>query len=950
VDGDIGRVTEARPPPESGPGASRADPLLASKLFVPPPASTLVDRPRLLARLAEGLRRPLTLIAAPPGWGKTTLLSAWAAAAPAPALAWVSLDVRDNDPTRFWGYVILALQRARPGVGDTSLALLRSHQPASAEAVLTPLLNELATLATDSVLVLDDYHAIDTAAIHHGLTFVIEHLPPQLHLFLATRADPPLPLARWRARGALLEVRADDLRFTREEAERFLTELIRLPLTPEMVAALEARTEGWIAGLQLAALAMRDRRELASFVEAFSGSHRFIADYLVEEVFLRQSATVQDFLRRTSILDRMCASLCQALDEPDGARDSQRQLEQLDRANLFLIPLDGERRWYRYHHLFADLLRARLQQERPDLVRGLHRRASGWFERSGLLEEAIQHALKAEDFARAADLLEPIADPLWMDGQMATLRGWLAHLPGEVLRSHPRLLIAQAGALFFLESRQIRAIEATLRAAEAALNAGQPARPDVVAPASAEWDRLSGRIAALRALQASWQHDTGRTIALAREALDRLGSDDPIWRLLALTALGMAHALRGEPTAATRPLAEATELAPAAGAGYVALGPQLWLGIAHVVQGKLRDASAWLHRGLAQVSQQGAENLTTANFLVGLGFWVAYEWDDLETAERHLVEGIRLAGRQQWPWVLVDAYATLARIKWTRGEGDATHELLQRMERHAREVEIPWPWMAPRVAASMVQAYLAFGQVERAAEWAARFDMGGPADLESIVEFQRLTAARLGVARGQPGPALAELDRLVPGAETHGRWGRVIEIQALRAVALEALGRREDALAALRRALALAEPEGYVRRFVDEGPPMQALLTAALHRGVAPTYVERLLRAFNEGDGGRGTADTARTASLSPVPRSLSPPLAPPARENSAPPPAFEPLSTREREVLRLLVAGRSGPEVAEALVVAHSTVRTHLKRIYGKLDVHNRAQAIARARELKLV
>ena len=914
VDSQSGLVPEV-PSLASGAGGSFADPLLASKLFVPPPPSILMYRPQLLARLAEGLSRPLTLIAAPPGWGKTTLLSTWAAATQPDALGWVSLDARDNDPTRFWNYLIVALQQARPGVGEASLALLQAHSPVPIQAVLTRLLNELATPGTDAALVLDDYHSIDTAVIHLGLTFLIEHLPSRLHLVLATRADPPLPLARWRARGTLLEVRTDDLRFAQNEAEHFLIERLGLPLSQDMVAALEARTEGWIGGLQLAALAMRDQRELGMFMEAFSGSHRFIADYLVEEVFLRQSAAVQRFLLRTSVLDRFCASLCQALDDPEDMQDAQRQLEELERGNLFLIPLDGERRWFRYHHLFADLLRARLHQEQPDLVGELHRRASGWFERAGLVEEAIDHAINAEDFPRAARLLEAIADPLWMGGQMATLRGWLAQLPPDVLRSHPRLLIAQAGALFFFESRQIGLIEATLREAQAALDSTDQT------PTNAEWSRLSGRIRALRASQASWQDDTDRTIAIAQEALERLGPDERIWRLLALTALGMAYGLRGEPAASIPPLAEATRLSADTAASYVGLGPRLWLGIVHVVQGKLREARAWFDQGLAEVGQHASENLTAANFFVGVGLWVEYEWNELETAERHLEEGIRLAGRQQWPWVLVDAYATLARIKRLRGERDSMRELLQRMDRHAREVEIPWPWMAPRLAASMAQAWLAFGQVDRAAEWALRFDVNGPSDLEYSLEVQRITGARLRLAEGQRARALAELDHLVPAAESHARWGRVIEIQVLRALALDGLGRHQDALNALGQALVLAESEGYVRRFVDEGPTMKGLLWHALQRGMLPTYVAILLRAFGDGQ----------------EPVKLGGSLA-------------EALTQSERNVLRLLVAGQSGPQIAEALVVAPSTVKTHLKSIYGKLDVHSRDQAMARARELKLL
>jgi LuxR family transcriptional regulator, maltose regulon positive regulatory protein len=455
-----------------------ADLLLATKLYVPRPATMLVRRPRLLELVSRALRGPLTLIAAPAGWGKTTVLGAWWAetVGSSVALTWLSLDPRDNDPARFWSYVIGALQTVHPTIGAASRALLRSPRAPPLEPILTMLLNELARVSTDTVLVLDDYHVIEDAAIHESLTFFLDHLPPSLHLVIVTRADPPLSLARWRARGMMVEIRADDLRFTSDEASAFLSQALAFPLDAAAVTALETRTEGWIAGLKLAALALRDRVDAAAFVGAFTGSYRFVADYLAEEVIQRQPAAVQDFLLRTAILDRMCAPLCQALDDDNtSSDDAQRQLEQLDRANLFLIPLDGERRWYRYHHLFADLLRARLHQERPDQVRILHGRASAWLEGSGFVDEAIHHALQAEDFTRAAELLEPVADPLLMRGQMATVRGWLARLPVPVLRAHPRLLIAQAGALHFLESRPLDAVEPTLRAAEAAL--GRPIRP-----------------------------------------------------------------------------------------------------------------------------------------------------------------------------------------------------------------------------------------------------------------------------------------------------------------------------------------------------------------------------------------------------------------------------------------------------------------------------------------
>jgi LuxR family maltose regulon positive regulatory protein len=959
------------------PADTPVEALLATKLFVPRPAAYLVRRPRLRETLRRGLQGPLTLLAAPAGWGKTTLLGEWRADAPDAALAWVSLDPRDNDPARFWTYVIAALQAVQPTVGAAARVALRSPRAPPLDAILTTVLNELTTVSIDTVLVLDDYHAIESATIHESLTFLLDRLPPSLHVVLATRADPPLPLARWRARGAMVEIRANDLRFTVEEAGAFLGQVHGLPLEAATIVALESRTEGWIAGLQLAALAMRDRRDPTDFVGAFTGSHRFVADYLAEEVFQRQTPAVQDFLLHTAILDRMCASLCQALaDDVRDPRDAQRLLEQLDRANLFLIPLDGERRWYRYHHLFADLLRARLQQEQPDQVQVLHRRASVWFERAGLVGEAIQHALRAGEFPRAADLLEPVADPLLMGGEMATLNGWLAQLSAPVLRVHPRLLIARAGALHLLESRPLEAIEPALRVAAAALGETDPPRSDATdTAAAAELDRLAGRLVAIHAWEAGWPNGTGPTMTLAREALDRLGPDDGLWRALALTPLGIGHSLRGEVVAATDALAEAARLALAAGASYVAQGALLWLASTHVVRGRLREASALYQQGLDEAYRQGGENLpSNAGPLIRLGCSVDYEWNDLETAERHLEEGIRLAGPQLFPWMLIDACATLARIKLMQGERGKAAELLRRMDQHTQTVVIPWAWMVPRVAASVARAYLAVGQVDRADEWGAQLDVSGADDLAAIAEFQRTTATRLLIARGQAARALAMLDEMIPPAEANGRWGPVIEMETLRAVALEGMGKREDALAALGRALTLAQPEGYVRRFVDEGPTMQALLTETLRRGIAPGYAGRLLRGFETSPslltgvpapGAPPRTDGTQDPAIEPKPELDTAPASPsplaggevgdggrpsPPPVTRDPLPLVEPLSERERDVLRLLIAGRSAPEIAEALIVAPSTVRTHLKSIYGKLDAHTRVQAIARARELKLV
>ncbi|HEX6736733.1 MAG TPA: tetratricopeptide repeat protein, partial [Vicinamibacteria bacterium] len=678
-----------------------AEGLLRTKLYIPPPRPDLVPRPRLLGRLEAGLRGRLTLLAAPAGSGKTTLLSAWRAqpSGSAVPLAWVSLDAGDNDPVRFLGYLAAALDALDPGIAADALALLRSPRRPP-ETILTALLNALAALPRDAVLVLDDYHAIEAPDVHRALAALLEHLPPRLHLVVSSREDPPLPLARLRARGELLELRAADLRFTPAEAAAFLTGAMGLPLTAEQVAALGERTEGWAAGLQLAALSLRGRQDAGTFIEAFAGSHRHLVDYLVEEVLERQPAPLQAFLLETAILERLCGPLCDAVTGRDGG---QATLERLEAANLFLVPLDDARRWYRYHRLFADFLRARLVRSSSDRVAELHGRAATWHERSGLHPAAIGHALAARDVERAARLVGEAAEGCWKRGELTTLLGWLEALPADVVQDRPRVALAHAWTRFLLRSYDGAAVEAMLARIAATLGprgGGAPdgeASPPVDPP---ELGALRGVLAAIRAAVASAREDAPRTIALAQAALALLPQDQSYWRLAMGHGLGLAHDARGEALAAGRALADAIALAREAGDRYLALVATMNLARVRLAQGQLQAAAALCQRGLDLAAEQGGEHVPVAGSLrIALGR-LRYEWNDLPGAARRLREGVALAERHEHWRGALDGYAALAWLAQAEGDEGGARAHLARGEEAARALGLPH-------AAALTAAYRA---------------------------------------------------------------------------------------------------------------------------------------------------------------------------------------------------------------------------------------------------
>ena len=905
--------------------------LLETKLYVPRSRRGLVPRPRLSERLDRGTASTLTLVSAPAGFGKTTLLAEWLAAGPAePAderlAAWLSLDRGDNDPASFWTYVIAALRTVASGVGESALTLLQAPQPSPIETVLTALLNDLGATAGDIVLVLDDYHIIDARDVQDGMAFLLDHLPPQLHVVIAGRADPALPLARLRGRGELAEIRAAELRFTPDEAAAYLNEMMGLQLTARDVAALEGRTEGWIAALQLAALSMQGRDDVAGFIAGFAGDDRYVVDYLGEEVLQRQSERVQAFLLQTSILGRLSGPLCDAV---TGQSGSKAMLEALDRGNLFLVPLDDRRRWYRYHQLFADVLNARLLDEQPGQVPDLHRRASAWYEQNGEQSEAISHALAAGDFERAADLVELAIPAMRRTRQEATVRGWLEVLPDELFRVRPVLSVSFAGAL--LARGELEGVEGRLRDAERWLDTTTGIRQGSQAPAAEmvvvddeEFRRLPAGIEVYRAAQALARGDVPGTVRHARRVLELAPADDHLCRASAAGFLGLTSWASGDLEAGHSAYAEC--MAGLRRAGYIAdtFGCAIALADIRRTQGRLGEAMRTYEQALQRAPEQGGPVLRgTADMYVGMSE-VHRERDDLPAATRQLLRSQELGEHTGLPQNRYRWRVAMARIRQAEGDLGGALDLLNEAER--LYVGDFFPNVRP-VPALKARVWIAQGRLGEPLGWAREQGLSAEDDLSYLREFEHITLARVLLARYQDEHAEASiheatrlLERLLPAAEDGGRTGHVIEILVLRALAHQTLGDIPAALASLQRAMTLAEPEGYVRVFVDEGPPMASLLRAAAKQGTAGNYVRRLLAAVGE------------TGHDSPVKQAL-----------------IEPLSERELDVLRLLGTELDGPAIARELMVSLNTMRTHTKNIYAKLAVTSRRAAIRRAAELGL-
>ena len=930
---------------------SGQDVLLATKLHVPRPQPGFVPRRRLVQALGEGLARGRVLVCAPAGSGKTALLADWARGGGRP-VAWLALDGGDSDPARFWRYAVAALDRALPGLAGRVGPLL----PRSSEGLVTALINELAADSgpDEVLLVLDDYHLVDSEAVHASVAFLLENLPPRLRVVVSSRADPPLPLplARLRARGQLAELRAADLRFTAEEAAALLGEAAGPGLPDAAVAALVARTEGWAAGLQLAGLSLRGNADPAGFAAAFSGSHRFVLDYLADEVLDRQPGPVRAFLLETSVLERLTGELCDAV---TGRAGSQAMLVGIERAGLLVVPLDEVRGWWRYHHLFADLLRARLQAEQPGRGPVLHRAAAAWCEEHGLADDAVRHALAAGDAAWAARLVERHVETLLGRSEGVTLRRWLSALPAESVRMRPRLCLAQAfgAAMGF----QLEALEALLDDADRAfaVSGDEPYEDPAGRPASVLANVPAG-IAFLRGALARLRGDAALAADCNQQAMARLGEDDWLLRSFVRWNQAAADWLAGRVGPAERGLAEvlaelraADEAVRRAGgepaevfraveggagffAGFLAMRVCFDLGQVQRARGHLDAAQATYRHALGAAGESSQPpHLGLAH--VGLA-QVLYERNKLDAALDHATRGVTLCRQLASTPPLAAGLAVMARIREAHGDAAGALEAMD---------EAGQAGLSPQVTALLnpvpsqrARLLLARGDVHAAAQWATAAGLSPGDEPDYAREPAYLVLARVLLAQNSHGPALTLLQRLLDAAASQGRAGSIIEIQALRALALAARGDHAAALGALTEALTLACPQGYVRVLADEGAPIGALLAQlpvarpgqqnAAGR-IDPGYLAALLRACSHTD------------------------ATPPQRRSAAAPPGLaEPLTGRELEVLRLLAAGKSNQRIAHDLVVALNTVKKHVTHVLGKLGAANRTEAVARARQLGLI
>jgi LuxR family maltose regulon positive regulatory protein len=897
------------------------DTLLATKFHKPPLLSNLVSRKHLLHRLDEGLQQGsrLTLISTPAGYGKTTLLGEWIRASNLP-VAWLSLDEGDNDPARFLSYLVSALRTIEPQIGEAALAKLQNSQSQIPVEALTSLVNELLDFPGWILILFDDYHTIHNQAIHDALTFLLEHAPPHVHVVIASRADPLLPIARLRGRGQVTELRQNDLQFSKAEAGQFLGLNTAIELTPADVAALTSRTEGWAAGLQMASISLQEQRDVPAFIQDFTGSNRYILDYLIEEVLYQQPAPVQNFMLYTSILEHLCASLCDAVIEglvslPAG---SQPTLEAFEHANLFIIPLDDRRKWYRYHRLFADLLQQRLYQSQPDVLNLLHLRASEWYEDRGFMESAIEHALSSGVAQKSAELIERSAESTLMRSQVRTLLSWIEALPEDELLNWPALSIYYSWALLW-NGAPLEAIQAHLEL-------------------TAHREEHSIKTLPLQAFLAIYNSQVPQAAQLARQALEQLPEKDTLLRSLASFILASSYLAEGEADKGLQILEETARTSQRSGNVMIAVLVLCELGDESQKRGRLHQAMRLYRQALELGTDEGGQRLPVAGkALIGIGD-VAREWNDYATAEKSLTEGITLV--EQWSVLgAFEGYLNLIQVYDTQGEVRRGDEMLSRLR------ELAYQFDASEIDDYVVEMYaarrnVALGDLKAVEEWAdnraqiMRAPEGKEGKIRDILrtrlqKYENATLARLFIAEGRYSAAIALLDQVIVEAKKADRIFLMIDAEILRAIAFQAQDLRKESLAAFTHALTLAEPEGFMRIFLDHGENTKELLEYACQELEDPSilrYIDRLLHAYSP-----------RISEHYPIPGHRRDEI-------------IESLSDREIEVLQLLPSSLSSTEMAEELSISVNTLRSHLKNIYAKLGAHSRYEAIARARESNLL
>ena len=887
--------------------------LLRTKLLIPRQRKNLVHRPRLIDQLNAGLDRQLTLIAAPAGFGKTTLLSEWIPTSPR-CVTWFSLDEGDNDPVKFWSYFIVSLQQLDSQIGTGALALLQSPQAPPITSILTNLINDITVFPDAFAIVLDDYHVIDSQPIHDALKFLIDHLPANIHLVINTRADPPLQLARLRARDKLTELRANNLRFSREEAAAFLTQAMGLSLSAEDISALETRTEGWIAGLQIAALSLQGRSDISGFINAFSGSHRHILGYLAEEVINQQPKEILNFLLQTCILDRLCGPLC---DEVTGNTNGQGTLQNLELANLFITALDDEGRWYRYHHLFAEVLRTRLKQAHAGRVSDLHRRARNWYARQGMMEDVVRHALAGGDFEEAARTIEGVASNLLRQGSSSSLIRWLDALPEEAIRARPRLCLVRGWTFLWGPTPHLESVDEWVQLALQRTLGNQSDDRDI-----------TGEAAVLQATTAAIRWDVVQSREYSQQALDYLPLDSP-WRSVMALCLGTALFYAGD-TTASHFLGEALRLGQADGAHYIQLIAASFLAEIQMFQGHIGRAKemyqqvlAWADHGLPQRGAVMAHS-GLANILC--------EYNQLDAAITHLQLGSEQLQHVGGVWVALELYRSLARVHFAQGNWTEALNALNLASQNGQKAEVDL--VAKQAAALQAQMELVCGNLGAGKDWAESSGLSSndqEASHPGLREVEYLAYARILAAEGRRAEALSLLERLLQSAQAEERNGNAITIIAIQALVYHAQVNTSRAFERLECALTLADPEGFLRTFIDEGEPMHRLLLdyqSKIKKRISDSvdseslrllaYTDKLLAAFSK------TVSDQQ-----------------PGHETIA-----ESLSERELDILRLVATGRSNQEIADILVIAMSTVKSHINSIYGKLGTNRRTQAVVIARD----
>jgi len=901
--------------------------VLATKLYKPMVRPGLVSRSRLTNLLNGGLDKKLILISAPAGYGKTTLLSTWATGCENP-VAWLTLDEGDNESVRFWRYVDAALQTIDSRVGKSLRPEIFSTQSILPEQILTDLLNDIAKVKVELILVLEDYHLIDNFEVHASVNFLLEHLPPRMHLIITTRSDPPLQLPLWRGRAQMMEIRAEDLRFTPDEAASFINQTMQLGLTSNDIVSLEERTEGWITGLQMAALALQGisrtkPEEISFFVRNFAGSNRYILDYLVEEVLNHQPQEIQDFLLQTSILETLSRPLCNAV---TGIRSqtsegetcpSQQTLEYLERSNLFLVSLDPERLWYRYHRLFADLLRARLEQSAPQQIPELHTRASEWHELNQRFPDAINHALDAKNYGRACHLIEGLVeDGMPTQTGMPVLWGWIRRLPPEMVLTRPWLCIAQAMSAMFCND--VDGIEPLLIAAERAIQLDD--RNDL-------HNAWKGYIASLKAFVSNVNSDVPGTIENAQMALECLRPVDAVTRSFAKYMLGRAYYINGNLTEAIATLTDNVYLSIEANLlGTIALSISL-LSIIYRTQGRLQASLDLLADGRAHIESIDPRRVTISGLaFVGQAI-VLHERNNLDEGERIIRRSLELCKPWSSPSATCRCYMVLARILLSQGKLPAAEEALRFAEESIRGRN-PVPEVICDLNAVLVEFWLATDQLSRASQWAQEWQKSvhPEAAFSMPKEQNEITLARVMIAERNLDTAIQILGRVAAAAEGAGRLGNPIQIRNLQAIAFHDYGEQLEALKLPDESLTLAQPERYIRIYVDQGERMREMLQAYTQEFSSENiiYTQELLRAF----------------------------VAPDSFETSQPNSSnlIEPLTVREIEILQAVGEGLSNRQIAKKFFIAEGTVKFYVHAVLSKLGVHSRTQAVFEAKKQKLI